>query len=393
MNPNTFWNTNNGKRDVLGVFAESNYKWSDKLISNIGARVSMVTMDAGNISGYNNGTPAPYTTAKNDPLDANAFNALDRSKKDIDLDITAAAEYKNSAANDLELGFARKTRSPNIHERYTWAGGYGSIVNGAYSTGYGAPIAMDMAMINWFGDGNGYVGNINLKPEVANTVSASSVWHDEKRRDYNIKITPYYTMVKDYIDVDKLATEAFGGRMIQLFQFANHDAVLFGADLSADAKAWESDSFGRGTIKTVAGYTRGYRTDDSGSGLYHMMPIHAKVSVEQEIGSWTNGIDVQAVANKTEVDNNRKEPTTPGYALVDLRTNYKWSKMVKIDFAITNLLDKQYDLPLGGVNLLTTPSTATAPYYSGQFYSIYSGQFYSMAGQGRSFNTAITVKF
>ena len=32
-------------------------------------------------------------------------------------------------------------------------------------------------MVGWFGDENGYVGNLSLKPEVAHTVSATADWH------------------------------------------------------------------------------------------------------------------------------------------------------------------------------------------------------------------------
>lgn len=383
MAPNAFWNINDGKREILGAFAESNYRWSDRLTSNIGARISMVSMDTGNVQGYNNGagsqtTPATvsYTAASyNDPVDATNFNNLGHSKRDINIDITAFAQYKHSSTNDLELGFARKVRSPNIHERYTWAGGYGATING--------PIAMDMAMINWFGDGNGYVGNVNLKPEVAYTVSASSAWHDVSNKEWNIKVTPYYTIVKDYIDADwKQKATAGGYNNINLYQFANHDAVLFGADVSANAKVWDNGSLGKGIAKTVIGYTRGYRTDASGSGLYHIMPLHAKITLEQEVGSWTNAIDINSVASKKSVDNNRKEPETAGYTLVDIRTNYKWSKMVTVDFAITNLFDKGYDLPLGGVNVIGTDSATYAK-----------GSYIPLTGQGRSVNTAVTIKF
>ena len=60
----------------------------------------------------------------NDPVDAAAFNALDHSKQDNNIDFTLAGAYEYSDTTDLELGFARKTRSPNIYERYSWAGGY-----------------------------------------------------------------------------------------------------------------------------------------------------------------------------------------------------------------------------------------------------------------------------
>ena len=51
-------------------------------------------------------------------------------------------------------------------------------------------------MIGWFGDGNGYVGDINLRPEVANTLSATAKWSDGARKDWEFDVTPYYTYVK-----------------------------------------------------------------------------------------------------------------------------------------------------------------------------------------------------
>ena len=35
-----------------------------------------------------------------------------------------------------------------------------------------------MNMVNLAGDGNGYVGNLDLKPETAHTLSATFDWHD-----------------------------------------------------------------------------------------------------------------------------------------------------------------------------------------------------------------------
>jgi iron complex outermembrane receptor protein len=80
---------------------------------------------------------------------------------------------------------------------------------------------MDMRMINWFGDGNGYVGDIDLKPEVAHTLSTSIAIHDEAQKDWGVKLTPYYTQVENFIDVDLLATNSG----VNFLKFANHDAL------------------------------------------------------------------------------------------------------------------------------------------------------------------------
>jgi iron complex outermembrane recepter protein len=369
MGPNTFININNGHRDRLGLFAESNYQWSQKLATNFGVRTDIVAMNTDNVVGYNNNTGLASTY--NDKVDADAFNARNHKKTDNNYDITASMQYENDKNSDFELGFARKTRSPNLYERYSWAGGYGT--NPTTS----GPIAMDMAMINWVGDGNGYVGDIDLKPEVANTFSASVSLHDASSKEWGVKITPYYTMVQDYIDADLIGTATaatYSG--IRLLKFANHNAVLFGTDITANANVWNSSSFGKGSVVTAISYTRGYRTDGTGS-LYHMMPLNAKITLEHTMNAWTNGLYLQGVASKDQVNGLRKEPTTPGYALVDLKTNYKLSKYINFDFAVTNLFDKSYSLPLGGINTVGTTKTAYSP----------------LSGEGRSFNTAVNIKF
>ena len=77
-----------------------------------------------------------------------------------------------------------KTRSPNLYERYTWS-----------------TWMMAANMNNTYGDGNGYVGNVSLKPETAHTLSFSSDWHDETKKYWSFKSTPYFTYVDDFSDM------------------------------------------------------------------------------------------------------------------------------------------------------------------------------------------------
>ena len=58
-----------------------------------------------------------------------------------------------------------------------------------------------------------YVGNINLKPETAHTLSYDRhAVHDgassrtAAAKDWELKITPYYTYVEDYIDVEQMCS-------------------------------------------------------------------------------------------------------------------------------------------------------------------------------------------
>jgi iron complex outermembrane receptor protein len=365
MNPNTFWNINDGQRDRIGFFAEAHSQWSEKLSSVIGARYDRVSMDTGDVVGYNDGTGA-YSMAANDPVDAGYFNALAHKKSDNNFDLTATAKYEYSNTADMEIGVAQKTRSPNIYERYSWAGSKPSVT-------LTNPMKMDMRMINWFGDANGYTGNLNLKPEVAHTLSTTLSLHDSAEKDWGLKLTPYYTKVKDYIDVKTVVAPTVAS--VGYYQFINADVHLFGADLSGYATLWDNSDNGKGTLKGNLSYTRGFR--DNGGALYHMMPLHAKMSLDRVSGAWSNGIDIETVDDKETVDTLRKEPLTPGYALVDLRTGYAWSKQFNMDFSITNLFNHAYALPLGGIDVVNYSASTYTP----------------LQGMGRSFNAALTYKF
>ncbi|MDO9007802.1 MAG: TonB-dependent receptor, partial [Thiobacillus sp.] len=189
MSPNTFLNINNGERDRTAAFAEWEAQWSPQWLSQFGLRYERVNMNAGEVQGYN----ASYTA------DATAFNSADREKTDNNFDLTTLARYVPSKTQTLEFGFARKTRSPNLYERYTW------------STG-----GMAMLMVNMAGDGNGYVGNLELEPEIAHTLSATFDWHDARQQDWGLKITPYYTYVDDYINARRLTNTTVTNQFVFL---------------------------------------------------------------------------------------------------------------------------------------------------------------------------------
>ena len=352
MGPNTFININDGHRRQIGWFAEVASKWNSKWTTLLGIRNDIVWTNTGPVSGYSDMYAA----------DANAFNALSRSKADIDLDASALARYEPNASSTYEIGYARKTRAPNLYERYAW------------STNW-----MASGMINWFGDGNYYVGSVNLKPEVAHTASATASWHDRAHKEWEIKLTPYQTYIRDYIGVDLLATQTYGQSTFSQLRFANHNARIYGVDLSGDVALWNSARFGRGELISVAGWLHG-KTLDTGNGLYQMMPLNARINLDETIQGWTAGLEVQLVDRKSDVDPLRFEQRTPGYALLNLHLGYQRRHM-RIDVGSNNLLDKYYYLPLGGVN------------FDDYLASGWSGQIRPLTGPGRSFYAGLTVPF
>ena len=254
----TFWNIKDGQRTRVGTFAEWESKWSPAWTTLIGVRNDTVWMDTGNVAGYSDMYDA----------DKNAFNSAKHAKTDVNFDVTALVRYEPDANSSFEAGYSRKTRSPNLYERYAWSLGGAS-------------------MISWFGDLNGYVGNLDLKPEVAHTASFTGTWRGGGTSPWEVKVTPYYTFVEDYIDVDLINSMGAYNDL----RFANHDAELYGVNVSGRTRLLQNAELGTVSLSGLAGYVHGRRTDTGGS-LYHMMPLNARVALEDKVsvcrGTWTN---------------------------------------------------------------------------------------------------------
>lgn len=352
MGPNPFISINHGRRSRLAWFGEVASKWNSKWSTLLGLRNDTVWMNTGQVSGYSDMYAA----------DADAFNAVSHARTDINVDATALARYEPNRSSAFEIGYARKTRTPNLYERYAW------------STNW-----MTSGMIGWFGDGNYYVGNLDLKPEVGHTVSASASWHDRGQKRWEVKITPYQTYIQDYIDVDQLATTTYGASTFAQLRFANHNARIYGADASGNVAIWSDAKFGRGEFSGVVGYLHGERLDKD-TGLYQMMPLNARLGFEEKLKGWTAGIQIQAVDRKSNVDPLRYEQNTPGYALFHVHSGYERGH-IRLDAGCDNLLNKSYALPLGGVN------------FDDFMASGWISQIEPLTGRGRSFYAGLTMRY
>ncbi|MBS1174145.1 MAG: TonB-dependent receptor [Burkholderiaceae bacterium] len=356
MWPNTFVNINNGQRDRLGLFGDLESNWSEKWATQVGVRFERVKTDTGTVQGYN-------TTMANYLAESKAFNARDRKRTDNNIDINLSARYSPNDSQTFEGAFTRKTRSPNLYERYTW------------STG-----GMAMAMNNWVNDGNGYVGNMDLKPEVAHTLSFTANLNKAK---WGVKFSPYYTEVTDYIDAACAPGKTCKAGQFNPLTLVNQNARLYGADLSAYASLGSIDGVGAFKAQAAIGYIKG-TNKTTGDNLYNIMPLNGKLSLTHTLGKWSNTIETELVKSKNSVSQARYEIKTAGYGLLNLRSSYEW-KNLRLDVGVENVLNKQYALPLGGAYIgqgrTMSLNGAGAPYGI------------QVAGAGRSFYAGLNAKF
>lgn len=365
MAPDVFWNIDYGRRNKAGVYAEWERHWDARWMTVMGVRHTRVMTDAAAVQGY--------STLPTWSDDAAQFNALERKRQDRHWDISLMAEYKATAGRRYEMGVARQTRSPSLYQRYPW------------STN-----TMAAGMNNYLGDGNGYLGNPDLKPETAYTLSLSGIWEDPADEDkWRLQVSAYATHISDYIDAERCAASRCrsGNQQARdefvLLNHVNQDARMFGFDVSGERRLVERSGWGRVTLSGSFNWLHGRNmtTDD---GLYNIMPPNLKLGLKQQLpvsgGVWTGALEWEGARPKNRRSAVRNEIRTAGYGLLHLRGHYEIGAF-GFDVGIENLLDKHYSLPLGGVYigqgssmmLNTVPWGIAVP---GRGRSIYAGFSY-----------------
>jgi iron complex outermembrane receptor protein len=341
---------NRATRAQWGTFAEWERQWDSRWSTQFGVRNDMVWMDTGSVQGYDGIDPA-----------AASFNAIHRARTDDNIDSTMLVRFQPDDREEYTLGLARKNRSPNLYERYAWG-------------------TNTIGTVTWFGDGNGYTGNPNLKPETADTASVSGNWHDRDAKAWQLRVASYFTSVQNYIGVLPLCGPTCLRMPASQLMFANQRARLFGADVTAAYTLSDNTAGGAFRITGSAGYGRGEDLTTR-TPLYRVMPLQGTMALEHNLGAWSSVLKFHTVARNTDVDPIRLQPPTAGYSLVDFHTALEWRNL-RLDFGIGNLLDRQYASPLGG----TWQSALYPPGFAGS-------TFRPLPAMGRSLDTGFSVKF
>ncbi|MCC6756920.1 MAG: TonB-dependent receptor [Arenimonas sp.] len=366
MWPDTMWNIRDGRRERLAAFAEWETAWNARWLTQFGLRRENVRMDAGPVQAYN---------GMFSPIDAAAFNAAERERSDANLDLTALARFTPSPAHSLEFGLARKTRSPNLYERYAWS-----------------THGMAMRMVNLAGDGNGYVGNLALRPETAHTASVSARWRGGGEDGWQLALTPYLTHVDGYIDAERCVSATPYGMACTAenlsredgfvyLRFVNAQARLAGIDAEAELPLARSARFGEYRLRALMSAAHA-ENRDTGDGLHNQMPMNAKLALQRRHGRWTQTLEAELVDAKTDVSAVRNELRTAGYSLWHLRGSYE-NGGLRVDLGIDNLFDRFYAHPLGGA-------------YLGQGKTMSAGDVpwgVAVPGKGRSLYAGISWRF
>ncbi len=327
MSPGVFWNIRDGRRDRASVFAEWEGRLAPQWMLLVGARYSRVSTNTGAVQGYDI-DPAPPGSWAATEADAAAFNARARGRNDDLGDIAALLRWTPAHTLDVELGYAYKSRAPNLYERYAWS-----------------TWPMAAVMNNFAGDGNGYVGNSDLKPERVQTTSLTLDWHAPgQHKAWRLRVMPWHTRLDDYVDA--VALTDYGSDRFNVLRYANQSARLYGVDLLAERRLGEN-RFGQWRAEASGNWQRGENLDTD-QPLYHTMPPNLRLALHQQLRGWEGSIELEGVAGKTRVSAVRNEVPTAGYGLLHLRGSYQWTHW-RLDAGIENVFDRLYALPIGGL--------------------------------------------
>ncbi len=333
-------NYNDIQRDRYGLYAEWKAPISDLISYEIGTRYTRVNMDAGEVDG----TPAANPGGPRILRDR--FNAADRERSDDNIDLVGKLFYQISNELRVDAGIGRKTRSPSYQETYLW---------------------LPLESTAGLADGKRYVGNLELKPEVAYEIDLGLNWQSA---GYYAAPRVFYKRVDDYIqgtpstDPVVIAVSTANGDPNPL-QYNNVEAELYGFDMDFGAVLTDNLS-----LDGVISYVRGKRRDID-DNLYRIAPLNGVLGLTYERNRWSVTAETVLAAEQDRVSSTNEEQTTDGYALFNLSGKYRFDKELLLTAGVNNLFDSEYTDHLNGINRVNGSDVAVGERLPGAGRSLY----------------------
>jgi iron complex outermembrane receptor protein len=341
-------NFNEAERNILGLFVENSRVLSNHWRLDTGIRYNRVSMDSDEV----NGTPAMMNPVAGQLRDN--FNAADRSIDDDNIDWVAKVFYEPSEEWHWYVGVARKSRSASYQERYLW---------------------LPMQATAGLADGNTYIGNIELDPEVSHEIELGLDW---QAGDLSVAPRIFYRDVSDYIQgtpVTDMSIQMFSGMMMgdpTPLQFNNVDAEFYGLDVEW---TWQIDD--RWSLGGVVNYVRtemeyGNVEDD----VYRVAPPNAIFSLNYNSQDWYAVIEQVLYYKQSHVSSTNEETESSGYGVTNVRAVIDTGSAWRVNLGIRNLFDKTYRDHLSGVNRVMGSDIAVGDRVPGAERSLYASLEY-----------------
>lgn len=225
------------------------------------------------------------------------------------------------------LTLSRKERVPNAVERFSW---------------------LPTEASGGLADGNIYIGNRDLKPEVALAIEAGV---DIGTGALKFRPSLFWRRIDNYIQGTpvpasmpvQLAIAAMNGDATPLM-FSNTDATLrgFDADMS-----WQIAAPLR--LEATVSHVRGKRRDIA-DNLYRIAPLNGRASLTWEGADWSATAEVVMAARQKKVSATNGERASSGWAVANAWFDWSISRNLRLSGGIENLFDRRYADHLAGLN-------------------------------------------
>lgn len=289
----------------------------------LGARLDRTSQTAG--------VPQLGTTVPMGPsMLAAAFAASGREQSDTTVDVVARA-WVPMGEIVPRVTLSRKTRVPSLLERFAWL---------PTEASYG------------LADGNIYVGNQALEPEVAHTLEVGA---DLNGDVFTFRPTAHYRRVNDFIQGTPFdATVGVLDTPVEMvanmngdptpLTFRNVDAEFYGVDLDFTVRPTA-----RILIDGTMNYVRGMRRDID-DDLYRVPPLNGRISIAYEGDRFAIGGELTGAADQNAVSVSNDEDTSEGYVIAGLFAQIRLSDEVKLEAGVENIFDTFYQPHLAGRN-------------------------------------------
>lgn len=364
-------NFNDAARNSSALFAQWDQRIGERLGLEVGMRYERVAMEAGPVDAQpaqlvdagmaGMGTPpfAVWTLR-------NRFNDGDRSVQDDNVELVLKTDYQVTDELGVEVGLARRVRSPTYVERFLWI-----------------PLEINSGL----SDLNTYVGDVGLSPETSWQLELGAAW---RRSGFYLAPRAFLRRVDDFIQgmpTDDQFVVAVSGNANgdpTPMQFTNVDARFYGFDVAFGAAVTRRLRFD-GTV----GYVRGERRDIA-DDLFRIAPLNGRLALQYATRQWSAGVDLTAFATQERISSvlvlgepRSDNGAVPGYALVGV--NGRWESPrsgLSVAVGVDNLLDQEFAPATAGFNKVINSDLAVGQQVPGLGRNVWARVRWEFGGIG-----------